>query len=320
MTAEQSELSPELQTAASVLMVRPATFGFNVETAATNVFAREPSDGDIVKRVLAEFDGVSARLAEVGVEVLVLCDLPSPAKPDAIFPNNWVTLHADGTLATYPMAAPSRRFERQPERLRGLLESRGFHVRRMVDLSEHERHGRFLEGTGSLILDRPNRRAFAAIGPRTDLAALADFEAQMGYHTVCFSAADETGRPVYHTNVLLSLGTRFAMLCLDAVVPDQRTALVERIESSGRTLIRADFAQLRCFACNILELRGQSGEPVIALSTGALRSLRPDQRRALESFGQLIDADIPTIEAVGGGGVRCMIADIHLPRGPSPNS
>jgi hypothetical protein len=305
-------LEPEPQTAASVLMVRPASFGFNAETAASNAFARQPIDA-VGAQVLGEFETVAARLSDAGVEVLILPDQPAPAKPDAIFPNNWVSFHADGTLVTYPMAADSRRRERQPERLRDLLDAAGFEVRRTIDLTTHELGGRFLEGTGSLILDRPARRAFASVGPRTDRAVIAEFDAALGYSTFCFDAADPAGRAIYHTNVLMSLGSRFAILCLDAVPADQQSGLVEAIAAGGRALIEVDFGQLQSFACNIIELNSVGG-PVIALSTGALASLRPDQRRALESYAQLIDADIPTIEAVGGGGVRCMIADIHLPR------
>ena len=184
----------------------------------------------------------------------------------------------------------------------------------MIDLSGHEQAGRFLEGTGSLVFDRPGRRAYAALGPRTDRQALAEFGERLGYSTFAFDAADARGRPIYHTNVLLSLGTRFALLCAEAVRPEQRQALIDDIEASGRTLIAVDYAQMRGFACNLIELRSAAGEPLIALSAAARSSFRPDQLRLLESFGELVEAAIPTIEAVGGGSLRCMIADIHLPR------
>jgi hypothetical protein len=314
MTRVHPAATDERQTASSVLLVRPASFGFNAETAATNRFARVVGAADLAATVRAEFDCVAGRLAAAGVEPVIFEDNPAPAKPDAIFPNNWVSFHADGTMVVYPMAADSRRRERQPERLRALLEHAGFCVRRTVDLTVHERHGRFLEGTGSLVLDRPGRIAFAAVGPRTDRAVIAEFDRLLGYSTFAFDAADETGQAIYHTNVLLSLGRRFAIVCLAAVDAGERAALAEAIEAGGRTLIDVDFGQLRRFACNLIELGSRSGEPVIALSTGALASLTADQRRALERCGSLVDADIPTIEAVGGGGVRCMIADIHLPR------
>jgi hypothetical protein len=194
-----------------------------------------------------------------------------------------------------------------------LLKGRGCQISRIVDLTEHERRGRFLEGTGSLILDRPARRAFASIGPRTHPEVVAEFDRELGYSTMTFDARDRGGRPIYHTNVLMSLGERFAVLCVEAVAAEERSALLAEIEAGGRTLIDVDFGQLASFACNLIELRGRDG-PAIALSSAALQSFRSDQRRALESFGELVVADIPTIETVGGGSVRCMIADVHLPR------
>lgn len=303
----------EPQSASTVLLVRPAAFGFNAEAARSNVFSHASDDPRSVAKALAEFEDLAGALDGAGVEVLVLDDSPKPAKPDAVFPNNWFSTDADGTMVLYPMATAPRRIERRADDVKTLVERAGFAVRRTVDLSGHERAGRFLEGTGSLVLDRPRRCAFASRSNRTDAAVIADFDRQLGYHTFLFDAFDPGGRPIYHTNVLLSLGTGFAVLCLDAVAPDHREPLVAAIEESGRTIIEMSFAQLRRFGCNLIELQGRSG-PVIALSHKALSNLRPDQLRALERFGELVAADIPTIEAVGGGSVRCMIAEIHLPR------
>lgn len=299
-------------TSSTVLMVRPASFGFNAETAASNVFAN--AQDDCATAALDEFDRAVDRLTAAGVDVLVLDDTPDPRRPDAAFPNNWVSFHADGTMVLYPMAAPTRRLERRPADVQALLEASGFPVRQVVDLTEHELSGRFLEGTGSLILDRTRGRAYAALGPRTDAAVIAEFDAAVGCSTHSFDAADRSGRPIYHTNVLLSLGSDFAVVCTGVVPEHQRQALRDELAKSGRTVIEVDYDQLRRFACNIIELRSRSGEPLIALSTTALESFTADQRRTLESFGELIDADIPTIERVGGGSLRCMIADIHLPR------
>ena len=301
------------QASRSVLLVRPASFGFNPETAASNAFANAAGE-DAADAVLREFDAVAQRLSGAGVEVLVLEDAPDPPKPDAIFPNNWVSFHADGTMVLYPMESPTRRREREPERLATLLRESGFDIRRTVDLSHHERHGRFLEGTGSLVLDRPGRRAFANLSPRTDAHVIADFDDRMDYATLLFDARDRSGRPIYHTNVLLSLGTRFAVLCTEAVAEEYRTVLIDEIEATRRTVIEVDFEQLKSFACNLIELEGASG-PLIAISAAARASLRPDQLKRLESFGELLAVPIPTIERVGGGSIRCMIADIHLPRG-----
>jgi len=304
----------DAQASDAVLLVRPAGFGFHAEAARSNVFASEPDDPDLARRAAAEFDGLARRLEDAGVEVLVLNDSPDPPKPDAIFPNNWVSFHADGTMVLYPMATAARRLERNVDGLKELLASAGSEVANVIDLSFHERHGHFLEGTGSLVLDRPGRRAFANLSPRTDATAIADFDDRLDYSTLVFDARDRSRRPIYHTNVLMSFGTRFAVLCTDAVSAEYRELLTDEIEAAGRTIVQVEYDQMRQFACNLIELRSRTGEPLIALSSTALSSFTPEQRRRLESFGDLIDAPIPTIEAVGGGSVRCMIADIHLPR------
>lgn len=300
------------QTSGTVLMVRPARFGFHAEAAQSNAFAHGAADGDF-SAALREFDRVVGALESVGVNVLILDDTPDPAKPDAVFPNNWVSFHADGTMVLYPMATAARRLERNPERLHALLQASGFEVRQMVDLSFHERHGHFLEGTGSLVLDRPQRRAYANLSPRTDAAVIADFDDRLDFSTLLFEANDRAGRPIYHTNVVLSLGTAFAVLCTDAVAPEFREVLVDEIETTGRTLIEVAYDQMRGFGCNVIELKGRGGGPVIALSCAARRSFTPEQLKLLESFGEFAEADIPTIEQVGGGSLRCMIADVHLP-------
>lgn len=306
----------EPQSASTVLIVRPAAFGFNAEAARSNVFSHASSDPEFAKRALAEFEGLARKLSDAGVRVLLLDDTAHPPKPDAIFPNNWISTHGDGALVLYPMATAPRRLERQRlDDVRDLLEGRGFAVERVIDLSDNERDGRFLEGTGSLVLDRPRRRAYANRSPRTDSDVIAQFDRALGYSTMVFEARDPGGRPIYHTNVLLSLGTRFAALCIEAVAPEDRDRLIEEIEASGREIVELTFAQLRRFGCNLLELRNQAGETLIALSAKARANLRPDQISRLEQLGgELVDSDIPTIEAVGGGSVRCMIAEIHLPK------
>jgi hypothetical protein len=302
-------MSEESQASGTVLMVRPAGFGFHAEAAQSNAFASSAGDP---ASALREFDGLAEALDRAGVEVLVLDDSADPAKPDAVFPNNWVSFHPDGTIVTYPMATAARRLERNVDGLLTLLSSNEFDVRQVIDLAFHEHNGHFLEGTGSLVLDRPARRAYACLSPRTDAAVIADFDDRLDFSTLLFDARDRSGKPIYHTNVLLSLGTRFAILCPDVVAPEYREVLTGEIETGGRTLVEVDYDQMRRFACNAIELRG-SGGPVIALSSVARASFRPDQLRLLESFGALVEADIPTIETIGGGSVRCMIADVHLP-------
>jgi hypothetical protein len=305
----------EPQTASAVLLVEPAAFAFNAETGRTNSFAARTAESGLAERARAEFHGLAERLADAGIDVHVLADTADPLKPDAVFPNNWISLHRDGTLVTYPMAAPTRRAERRAEAVELLLRGRGFMVTARVDLSATERQGRFLEGTGSLVLDRPGRRAFACQSERTHPQAVAEFDARLGYSTLLFTATDRKGRPLYHTNVMMSLGSRFALICLDCVAPNDRAPLAEAIEQGGRALIEVGREQLAGFACNLLELRDRQGRPLVALSSQARESLSPNQRRELEVLaGPLVDAPIPTIEAVGGGSVRCMIAEVHLPR------
>lgn len=304
------------QASSAILLVRPCRFGFHHEAAASNAFAAAPApaDGDVAKQALREFDGLAERLSKAGVEVLILEDSPDPAKPDAAFPNNWVSFHGDGTMVLYPMATEARRPERDVDGLSRLLAASGFDVRQAIDLSFHERNGHYLEGTGSLVLDRPNRRAFANRSPRTDPKVIADFDDRLDYSTLLFNASDRAGRPIYHTNVMLSLGTSFAVVSTDTLGDEYRQILVDEIEAGGRELIDVGYEQMRTFACNLIELRGGTDEPLIALSSQALASFSPGQRRQLERFGELISAPIGTIEAVGGGSVRCMVADIHLPR------
>jgi hypothetical protein len=305
-------MTSDAQTSGTVLMVRPSRFGFHADAAQSNAFAQATSEID-VNAVLREFDGAVEALERAGVEVLILEDTPDPPKPDAVFPNNWVSFHADGTMVLYPMATAARRLERDPERLKALLQASRFEVRQVVDLSFHERNGHFLEGTGSLILDRPQRRAYANLSPRTDAIVIADFDDRLDFSTLLFEANDRAGRPIYHTNVVLSLGTQFAVLCTEAVAPEFREVLIDEIEATGRKLIEVAYDQMRGFGCNLIELKGRGGAPVIALSSAARRSFTPEQLKLLESFGAFAEADIPVIERVGGGSLRCMIADVHLP-------
>ncbi|HZH06109.1 MAG TPA: arginine deiminase-related protein, partial [Lautropia sp.] len=291
-------------------------FGFNPETAADNRFSSIFAAGEqTAAMALREFRGLAERLQHAGVDLLLLPDDEGCTSPDAVFPNNWVSFHSDGTLITYPMAAPSRRAERRLGSLDRLLVERGFDIRAHHDLTGHERNGRYLEGTGSLILDRPRRRAYACHSGRTHADVIADFDRVAGYSTLVFDATGADGTPLYHTNVTMSLGARWAAVCVESVAPHQRRHLLDDLEAGGRVVIEVTRGQMMSFACNILELESRSGQALVAMSSGALASLRPDQRRALETLGgELVACPIPTIEAVGGGGVRCMLAELHLPR------
>jgi hypothetical protein len=312
---DRAGAASERQSSGHVLMVEPLAFGFNPETAATNALASRPADPAQAREARREFCALAARLEAAGVAVHRLADTAAPAKPDAIFPNNWVSFHADGTMVTYPLQAASRRPERRIAALHAMLGAAGFCVERDIDLSAHEAGGRYLEGTGSLVLDRPGRRAYACLSARTHHEVIADFDRRLGYATYAFRAVDPAGLPLYHSNVVLSLGTRYALICLECVHPDDRAALVADLELGGRTIIDISYAQLLGFAANIIELRDGEGRGIVAMSSGAHQVLEPAQRRALEALaGELVHVPIPTIERVSGGGVRCMIADIHLPR------
>jgi hypothetical protein len=310
-----TQRAPEAQAAGAVLMIRPRHFGANAETAGTNFFQSAANHfPDSALRAQREFDALALALASAGVRVYQFNGRSTPALPDEVFPNNWVSLHEDGTAVLYPLLAENRRRERRPEIVTALQREHGLKVERVVDLTGLESRGEYLEGTGSLVLDRERRVAYAALSPRTHANALAEFGRALGYEVVAFTAVDRAGRPIYHTNVLLSLGTRFAALCTSAI-PDarERRAVSALIEASGRELIDLSTAELEGFAGNLLELRGTQG-PIIVLSAGALACLADGTRRALERHGRLVTADVPTIERVGGGSVRCMLAEVPLPR------
>jgi hypothetical protein len=305
---------PENQCADAVLMVRPARFGSNPETAESNRFQHAESIADDAVLALREFDGLVRRLTDAGVEVIVAVDSPEPVKPDACFPNNWVSFHADGTVALYPMLAPSRRAERCPQHL-AAVERAGFRITRTIDLSPLEERGEFLEGTGSLVLDRHSRLAYACRSPRTTPAALAEFCVALGYRALEFDALGPDGRPIYHTNVLMAVGEGFAVICA-AAIPDaqRRAAVLGELAEAGHEVIEIDVEEMNHFAGNMLALRARDGGARIAMSETAWQSLAPAKRRRLERHGGIVAAPIPTIEWEGGGSVRCMIAEVFLPR------
>lgn len=300
------------QTTRHVLMIRPRRFGVNGQTAASNCFQWAPRPGSaLASQAVAEVEECARILAAAGVLPLVLDDTEHPAKPDAVFPNNWVSFHAGGHAVLYPMRAANRRPERRPDIL-AALPGQGFEPFEIIDLSHLESQGLALEGTGSLVLDRPARVAFAALSSRTHAGALDVFAARTGYRAVVFQTLFR-GRPVYHTNVMLAVGRRFAVLC-DQIIPaaKARNNVLAELETSRREVIRIDAAQMAAFAANLLELDSGAG-PLIALSTTALASLHSAQRRRLESYGQLLPVPLAAVE-MAGGGLRCMLAELFLPR------
>ena len=298
-------------------MIRPKRFQSNPQTAESNAFQTEPdaSPGEQQEAALAEFESLVSALRDAAIDVHVFDDTSEPHTPDSVFPNNWVSFHADGTVVLYPMEAENRRGERRPDIVERLDAEFGFEVRQVVDLSSHEADGQFLEGTGSMVLDRVNRIAYACLSSRTHLDVLGDFAQRMDYEVVAFDAVDRDGVPIYHTNVLMNVGEKLAVICADAIPrEDQRKAVLERLESTAHEIVLLDFGQLEAFAGNMLELRATDGVRVLAMSRRALDSLDREQRARLEVNGRVVAVSIDDIEDSAGGSVRCMLAEIHLPR------
>lgn len=295
-------------------MVRPAHFGFNPETATNNAFQSLDPDlsaEQVKHKALQEFDEFVRRLRGAGVQVHVVEDTDAPVKPDAIFPNNWVTFHQDGTVATYPMHAPTRREERREDIIEQL--SIQFEVNNRIKFENTEAEDRYLEGTGSLILDRPNRIAYACLSPRTEAGLLETFCKKMGYKPVAFTAVDGDGRAIYHTNVMMALGVDFVVICLDAV-PDsgERKALKEQFAATGKAVIEITLAQMMAFAGNMLQVAGKDGTHLLVMSEQAYQALTPAQVETIGQYTNILHSPLYTIEQHGGGSARCMMAEIFL--------
>ncbi len=310
--------TPLRQCAGTVFMVRPACFGFNPETAASNGMQGElPGDPESIARLAqAEFDAYARALESEGVRVVVGADSPQPARPDAVFPNNWVSFHADGTLVLYPMLAPNRRLERRAELIAMACESAGFKPSRRLDLTAHERDGRILEGTGSLVLDQRARVAYASRSSRTDESLAREWARELDYEAVVFDANDARGQPYYHTNVLMWIGSRCAMVCAEAIAPADRERVLAQLRQDGdRELIEIDRAAVAAFAGNMLELaswdEALGDTSVLVMSATARAALDGAVMRRLgASVDTILAVPVPTIERVGGGSVRCMLAEI----------
>ena len=306
----------ESQLASMVMMIRPAGFESNPLTAESNAFMAETSKPPAEQQAeaLREFDGLVQVLRDAGINVVVIDDTREPHTPDAIFPNNWISTHADGRVVLYPMEAENRRTERRWDVIDILVNQHGRQVVEVVDLSAHEAAGHYLEGTGSMVLDRVNRIAYACVSSRTHLDALGDFAQRMDYDVVVFDAVDDDGVPIYHTNVLMNIGERFAVIC-DVAIPraEQREAVLARLHETGHEIIHLSYAQLHAFAGNMLELRNCDGDRVVAMSEQAWNSLDDRQRELLAENGRIVYSPIKTIETSAGGSVRCMLAEIHLP-------
>ena len=298
-----------------VLTIRPAAFAANPLTAASNSFqSAEPGAArQLVSRAaFEEFQALTERLTAADVDVIVVGDTPQPEKPDAVFPNNWFSTHADGTVVLYPLMAPNRRLERRLDVLSTLAAERGLAISRVIDLSAGEAQGRYLEGTGSLVLDRVNHIAYVCTSPRTDRDAVSEFSARLDYDIVAFRALDHQGTAIYHTNVMLSIGSEFAVVAADCIVDADRERVLASLQATRTSLIEVSRAQMERFACNILEVRTRSGASVVLMSDTAEGALgfRLSPPPGVDA---IVSVAIPTIERFGGGSLRCMLAEIFLP-------
>ena len=293
-------------------MIRPAAFGYNSQTAENNTFQHKPQmDQKVIsQQALKEFDELVKKLRAEGVNVKVFEDTADPVKPDAIFPNNWVSFHDDGRIVTYPMYSPLRRLERRNDILIRIAEDFGFEEK--VDLEDYEEESLFLEGTGSMVLDRTNKIAYACLSPRTNPEVLEKWCEAMDYRSFTFAAKFD-GQDIYHTNVMMAIGDGIALVCIDVVEESKREEFHELLASTGHEIVMLSEAQVGSFAGNMLAIRNKKGEQLMVMSGAAFRSLLPDQISLIEKHARIVYSDVGTIESVGGGSVRCMIAENFLP-------
>ena len=308
------------QTTNSILMIRPVAFRMNEQTAVNNYY-QKVLDGLLPATVNAkaqqEFDAFVEKLKAVGVDVTVVDDSSNPDTPDSVFPNNWVSFHENGDVALYPMFAENRRQERREDIL-DILEDKGFVINNIMDYTSAEEDGFFLEGTGSLVLDRVNSKAYCALSPRADEELFIEFCEDFDYAPVIFEAfqtVDSERKLIYHTNVMMCVGETFAVICSDCIDDKkERKMVLDNLKENGKEIILITEAQMNSFAGNMLEVRGANDKRYLVMSTAAHQSLTPKQMEQLEKHAEILSSSLDTIEACGGGSARCMMAEIFLPR------
>lgn len=298
-----------MQTTSKVLMVRPFRFAFNEETAQNNYFQQPTDSGSEAVNALEEFDAFVNQLRGKDVDVLVVQDTADPWTPDSIFPNNWFSSHLSGELTLYPMFAENRRLERKPKVMELLTRKIGH--RKVIDLTHWEKKGEFLEGTGSMALDRDKRIAYCCRSPRTSEKALADFCARLNYDAVVFNAADKNGNLIYHTNVMMAIGAQVAIVCLESIADeDERRKVVSGLTSAGKVIVDISLDQVARFAGNMLEVKSRNGHPIMVMSASARNALSATQETVISTYSTILSAPLFTIETNGGGSARCMLAEI----------
>ena len=309
------------QTTDTILMIRPVHFRMNEQTAVNNYYQKEidgvPAE-TLLQKAQKEFDVFVSKLEAVGINVIVVNDTQETDTPDAHFPNNWVSFHESGKVATYPMFAENRRTERR-EDIFDILESKGFAITEVIDYSSAEEENLFLEGTGSLLLDRVHRKAYCALSPRADEELLIEFCEDFEYTPVVFSAnqtVDNKREPIYHTNVMMCLAETFAVICLASIDDKkERKNVLKHLKEDGKKVIEISEEQVTKFAGNMLQVRGANDELFLVMSEAAHDSLNQSQLAQIENHCKIITSSLDTIEACGGGSARCMMAEVFLPRG-----
>ena len=304
----------------TILMIRPVAFRMNEQTAVNNYY-QKVLDNTLPSTVNAkaqqEFDAFVEKLKSVGVSVLVVEDTLNPDTPDSIFPNNWISFHENGDVILYPMFAENRRSERREDIL-DIVENQGFEVSEIMDYSSAEEDGFFLEGTGSIVLDRENKIAYCALSPRADEELFIEFCEDYDMQPVIFEAfqtVEKERKLIYHTNVLMTIGRTFAVICVDAIDDKkERKMVLESLRNSGKEVILLSEAQINNFAGNMLQVLGNNNQEYLVMSQAAYESLTPKQIENLEKHNPILTANLDTIEACGGGSARCMMAEIFLPK------
>ncbi|HZJ80733.1 MAG TPA: arginine deiminase-related protein [Dysgonamonadaceae bacterium] len=298
-----------MQAANKLLMVRPALFTFNEETAKNNHFQKKTSIPNLSKRALQEFDNFVETLRKNKIQVIVVQDTIDPHTPDSIYPNNWFSTHSTGELVLYPMYAENRRLERKPHVLKAINEH--FSAHKIIDLTDWENKNRFLEGTGSMILDHNNRIAYACRSERTDDIVLEEFYTKMNSEPEIFNAFDEQGRSIYHTNIMLSIGEKFAVICAESITDEKRRDnIINKLKNSKKDIIEISYNQMRNFCANIIEVRNSDNESFLIMSETAEQAFTHKQTEVLEKHCKIISSSLNSIEQAGGGSARCMIAEI----------
>ncbi|MCE3259812.1 MAG: amidinotransferase [Bacteroidetes bacterium] len=298
-----------MQSTDTILLIKPSGFVFNTQTASSNSFQNEIRSEGIAQKAIEEFENFRATLDSKGIRVIAVDDTPSPQKPDAVFPNNWISFHPDGTVVLYPMAAANRRLERRQDIIDLLREK--FEIKKIIDLSNYESENKFLEGTGSIVFDHVGKIAYACLSPRTDKDLLIEVCKLLNYKPVYFYSHDKNGKEIYHTNVMMCIGEKFAVICSESISDkEERASVLSSLQATGHEIIDIRFPQMNAFAGNMLCVKNKEGKTFLVMSQSAFQSLTHVQEHQLRKYSELLPIPIPTIETIGGGSARCMIAEI----------